>query len=87
MEFLDDVLWWDTDGRNEKSRAGLDDNIGKLIELSLGVIVAVKLSVSIHIPICLSCEAQRTWSFLRFHRPGATTSQLRMVPSCQSNIP
>lgn len=47
VELVDNVLWWNTYGRNKEFRAGLDDNISKLIKLSLGVVVAVKSCVSI----------------------------------------
>ena len=43
VELVDNSLWWDTDGGNEKLSAGLDNNIDELVELALGVIVAGKL--------------------------------------------
>lgn len=46
VEFLDDVLWWDTDGRDEKTGAGFDGDVDELVELALGVVVAVEVFVS-----------------------------------------
>jgi hypothetical protein len=40
VESLNDVLWWDTDSRDEKFGTRLDNNVNEFIELSLGVIVA-----------------------------------------------
>ena len=42
VELVDNSLWWDTDGGNEKFSTRLDNNIDELIELALGVIVATK---------------------------------------------
>lgn len=43
VELVDNRLWWDTDGGNEKLSTGLDNNIDELVELALGVIVAREL--------------------------------------------
>lgn len=42
VELLHDVLWWDTDGRDEETGAGLDCNVNQLVELALGVVVAME---------------------------------------------
>lgn len=47
VEPLDDMLWWDTDGRDEDLYATLNNDINELVELALGVIVTVGLLVSI----------------------------------------
>jgi hypothetical protein len=41
VELLDNGLGGNTDGGNEELSAGLDDNVHKIVELSLGVVVAV----------------------------------------------
>lgn len=41
MESLNDMCRWDPDGGDEKTSTAIDDNSNQLIELSLGVIVAV----------------------------------------------
>ena len=40
VEAVDDVLWWDTDGGHKEFGTALDDNGDKLIEFSLGIIIA-----------------------------------------------
>lgn len=42
MELLDNVLWWNSNRGDEKSCARLNDDVSKLVELSLGVIIAVE---------------------------------------------
>lgn len=42
VELLDDLLGRDTDGGDEELGAGLDDDVGELAELALGVVVTVK---------------------------------------------
>lgn len=42
VELLHNVLWWDTDGRDEETGAGLDCNVNQLVELALGVVVAME---------------------------------------------
>jgi hypothetical protein len=41
VETLDDVLWWDTDSGDEETGARVDDDVDQLVELTLGVVVAV----------------------------------------------
>ncbi len=43
VELVNDCLWWDTDGGDEELGAGFDDDVDELAELTLGVIVAVKI--------------------------------------------
>lgn len=47
VEPLDDVLWWDTDGRDEDLCTALNNDINELVELALRVIVAAEVLVSI----------------------------------------
>jgi hypothetical protein len=42
VETLDNVLGWDTDGGDEEPGAGVDDDVDQLIELTLGVVVAMR---------------------------------------------
>lgn len=43
MDAVDDVLWWDTDGGDEEGGLLLDDDVDELVELALGVVVAVMI--------------------------------------------
>ena len=40
MKLLNDVLGWDTDSTDEEFGTALNDDINKLVELSLGVVMA-----------------------------------------------
>jgi hypothetical protein len=42
VQLLDHVPRGDADGRNEELGAGLYDDVNELVELALGVVVAVK---------------------------------------------
>lgn len=42
VQLVDDGLGGDTDGGDEQLGAGLDDDVGKLVELALGVVIAKK---------------------------------------------
>lgn len=42
VKFVDDLLGGDTDGRDEELGALRDDDVDELVELTLGVVVAVK---------------------------------------------
>lgn len=44
VELLNNVLGWDTDGGDEETSTRVDDNVNEGIELSLGVIVAIRWS-------------------------------------------
>jgi hypothetical protein len=41
VKLLDNGLWGNTDGGNEELSARLDDNVHEIVELSLGVVVAI----------------------------------------------
>ena len=46
VEFLNNMLWWDTDGRDKELSTRLNDNVNELVKLTLGVIVAVQKLVN-----------------------------------------
>jgi hypothetical protein len=41
VKLVDNLLGWNTDSGDKDSGTGLDDNVRKLTELTLGVVVAV----------------------------------------------
>lgn len=41
VQFLDNVLWWNSNSRNEKGGLGVDDDVDELVEFALGVVIAV----------------------------------------------
>lgn len=45
MQFIDDCFGWDTNSGNEEFGARVDDNVGELTKLALGVVVAATQSV------------------------------------------
>lgn len=40
VELLDNVLGWYTNGGDEKTGLGIDNDVDELVELALGVVVA-----------------------------------------------
>ena len=71
VELVDDLLGWDTNGGDEETGAGVDDDVNEFAELALGVVVAVGGSVLVHVwyyCLCihlvllgLSCAATDLW--------------------------
>jgi len=41
VELLDDVLWRNTNSADEEFGTGVNDDLDQIVELSLGVVVAV----------------------------------------------
>lgn len=58
MEFLDDVLRWDTNGGDEEFCTGVNNNLGEFVKFSLCIIVAVQSIVSLlfFAETCFTCD-------------------------------
>ena len=94
VELLDDGLGRNTDGRDEKAGALRDDDIDKLSELTLGVVVAMRNKGQTVSDAFMAGKKKDhdqvrfsdylTWSCERCRQPEEGAGRHRKVPSCQS---
>lgn len=80
MQLVDDSLWRHADSGDEELGTRFDDDVDKLRELALCVVVADG-RVSQSFVVAVACRL--TWSCGRRHRPEEEASRLRMGRSCR----
>lgn len=83
MQTVNDMLWWDTNSRDKEAGFAFDDNINKLVQLALRVVVASSMLVPT--TDTTTNRLELTWSCVRFLRPAGGASPHRKEHSCHSS--
>lgn len=80
VELVDDLLGGHADGGDEEAGAGVDDDVGELAELALGVVVAVGRVVSEECHVACLCMC-RNCPYLVFRALPPTCGRRRSTPN------
>jgi hypothetical protein len=86
VEAVDDGLGWDADGGDEELGPGLDHDVDELVELALGVVVAVRKKavsfVILHVNVGTNCaEGNIICTYLVLRAEPPTCGSRRSTPN------